>query len=155
MRSNLDAFLDTFTYDPETGIFLRDGTQRGSMDGKGYIRLTLGHKAYWFAHRIAFAFMGHEIPEYVDHHNGIRNDNRWTNLRPATWAQNQHNKRMRRDNTSGIKGVSWHKDRRKWQVSIMVNKKQIYFGLFTDLAEAEKVAREAREKLHKDFCKHD
>lgn len=153
-KRDLNEFLAIVTYDPETGKFLKSGEPCGHIDPNGYRRITI-RTGYFFEHRLAFPLMGQPMPKYVDHINGIRADNRWENLRAATWNQNQHNRRPRKDNKSGVRGVSWHKNREKWQVSVMVNGKQQYFGLYADIKEAELVARAAREKLHKEYCCHE
>src|SRR3546814_19429337 len=56
----------------------------------------------------------------VDHRDLDKANNRWLNLRLATSGQNQANTPKRRRNTSGIKGVYWHKSVAKWQAAIMV-----------------------------------
>lgn len=68
----------------------------------------------------------------TDHINGFGLDNRRKNLREVTTAQNLRNCRRRCDNTSGFKGVAWHKPSGKWQVHINVDGKFTYLGLFSD-----------------------
>lgn len=61
----------------------------------GYVRVRLGSRKA-LAHRIIWVLMtGEEAPE-IDHRNGIRNDNRWRNLRAATSQQNTWNRHKRR-----------------------------------------------------------
>src|SRR5580692_7500529 len=62
--------------------------------------------------------------------NGEKSDNRILNLRPANRSQNLANSRRRATNTSGFKGVSLHRQRRKWAAKIVANGTQIYLGLF-------------------------
>ena len=64
----------------------------------------------------------------VDHINGDGLDNRKANLRICTVNENNKNAKMRKDNKSGYKGVSWYPNRHKWRCVIFVNKKQIYLG---------------------------
>lgn len=64
---------------------------------------------------------------YIDHRNGDPLDNRRHNLRKATSSQNQANAARRVDNTSGFKGVSWHRRTKKWQARV---KTVEYLGLF-------------------------
>ncbi len=86
----------------------------------------------------------------IDHinHSGI--DNRRENLRLVTHAENSQNKRPKKTN-SGFRNVVWHKRNGKWQVSMKVCGKQLYFGLYTDIAEANEVAIQAR-KTHMPFA---
>jgi hypothetical protein len=90
----------------------------------------------------------------VDHINGIQTDNRIENLRPATYLENNRNARIRKDNSSGCKNVSWRSDRKKWSVAIKINGKRKNLGCFVDLELADLVAHEARDLYHKDFARH-
>lgn len=77
------------------------------------------------------------FPErHVDHINGIRNDNRWSNLRIATRQQNNSNVKKRVDNQSGVKGVHWSKPDRKWVAGIRVNGTRYHLGYFSAKADA-------------------
>lgn len=72
---------------------------------------------------------------YVDHRNGDGLDNRRTNLRPATHAQNMANKRRYRNNTSGFKGVTRNTGTgRPWRAALKVDGRRIHLGYF-DTAE--------------------
>jgi hypothetical protein len=62
-------------------------------------------------------------PLDVDHINGNGLDNRKCNLRAATESQNLHNRGPQRNNTSGVKGVSWSAQRRRWVAFCRINKK--------------------------------
>ena len=85
-----------------------------------------------------------EETEEVDHINGDKKDNRWSNLRLASHAENNQNKPLSTSkNTSGIKGVSFHKTTGRWQVSC--------YATFSDREIAEKAALAARKALHGDF----
>jgi hypothetical protein len=72
----------------------------------------------------------------TDHINGITLDNRKCNLRTATNSQNQCNKKIQLNNTSGYKGVSWSKRANKWKAQIQYNNKYIYLGYFNAAEEA-------------------
>jgi len=74
----------------------------------------------------------------VDHINGNGLDNRRLNLRPATITENVRNQRLRRNSTSGFKGVRWHQTARKWHARIKVDEARQHLGLF---ATAEEAAR--------------
>jgi len=67
----------------------------------------------------------------VDHINGDGLDNRRSNLRPATNVENSRNRRLDAlDNTSGFKGVSWHKQRQRWSAAVCIGGRNRYLGLF-------------------------
>ena len=106
------------------------------------------------ASRVIFLHQNGYLPFMVDHINGIKTDNRIENLRPATYPENNRNARIRIDNSSGCKNVSWAKDRQKWCVAIRLNRKRIYLGYYEDLELADLVAHEARDKYHKKFARH-
>ncbi|ECJ2644834.1 Fis family transcriptional regulator [Salmonella enterica subsp. diarizonae] len=85
----------------------------------------------------------------MDHINRDRLDNRICNLRLATNAENCRNAGKRKDNTSGITGVSYTNG--KWRVRVMVNKITLYLGNYKDIELAELVAIEAKNKFHRAF----
>ncbi len=90
----------------------------------------------------------------IDHKDNNALNNNPDNLRESTKGQNNLNTKLRKTNTSGYKGVSWHKTCRKWQVRIKVNGKEHYFGYFVNKEDAIKVAIKARKKLHGKFGKN-
>ncbi len=87
----------------------------------------------------------------TDHrnHNGL--DNKRSNIRICTYAQNQQNRRPR-CKTSKYKGVSWSKTAKKWLVHIVYNKKALHLGLFNDELKAAKVYDENAKKLFGEFA---
>ena len=72
----------------------------------------------------------------VDHIDGNSLNNRKTNLRICTQAQNIHNSRPRRNRSSKYKGVFWDKVNKKWSTNIRKGDKRIYLGGFDDEIEA-------------------
>ena len=102
-------------YDPETGIFKwivnagakgrgRAGDVAGTND-QGYIKIIIAGKKYR-AHRLAFLYMNGNFPKNaVDHIDGNRGNNKWTNLREATVTDNNRNMRLYRRNVTGLHGV--------------------------------------------------
>lgn len=89
----------------------------------------------------------------TDHWDGNKVNNQFLNLRLATTSQNKMNAGPHRDNTSGFKGVSWHKQRSKWIVQICSNGKKVNGGLFTDKILAAKRYDELARKLHGVYAK--
>lgn len=101
-------------------------------DGDGYILIGIDGRIYR-AHRIAWLWMTGEWPkDQVDHKNMRRADNRWENLREASHSQNNGNRRAYSNNTSGVKGVYWHKLVKKWKAEIQVNGRTISVGYFDE-----------------------
>ena len=87
----------------------------------------------------------------VDHKDGNSLNNKVNNLRESTLAQNKHNRKISKNNTSGHKGVYWNKASGKWMVRINANGKSYYFGTYVNKEDAIKVAIAARKKLHGEF----
>jgi hypothetical protein len=84
----------------------------------------------------------------VDHINRDRTDDRVANLRWATHAEQTANRvYVHRNNTSGVRGVSWHKPTAKWQVKIMVDGTNIHLGYFDDIHDAEACYLSKRREL--------
>jgi hypothetical protein len=125
-------------YDPATGIFTwitsRKGHHANRIAGKvtnhGYRQIGI-ERRYYAAHRLAWLWMTGAWPAGdIDHINLDRADNRFVNLREATDSQNQANRLALATNTSGFKGVTWHKKAEKWQAQIQVEGKVYYLGLY-------------------------
>jgi HNH endonuclease/AP2 domain len=89
----------------------------------------------------------------VDHKNGDKLDNRKANLRLATRSQNNYNKGVQSNSSSGFKGVSWSKQRNKWRARIHVDKKEINLGFFEYQIDAAFAYNEAAIKYHGEFAK--
>lgn len=148
-------------YDSETGAFTRKVTtgnmgrwKSGQLAGSkskqtGYIEICVDAKKYQ-AHRLVWLYVYGKWPEQdIDHKNGIRDDNRISNLRQATRAENNQNRVLDKRNTSGYSGVTWSKAWGKWVARINVNKKAIHIGYFDDPAVAGRAYLEAKAKVHK------
>jgi len=88
----------------------------------------------------------------VDHINHDTLDNRRQNLRIATRAQNQHNKRINKNNTSGYKGVSWSARLNKWQAGIRFKNKNIHIGYYYDPEFAARKYDEKARQLFGEFA---
>lgn len=93
------------------------------------------------AHRIVFLIQtGKWPPEQLDHVNGIRTDNRFSNLSAVSNAENGRNRKRQRNNTSGVTGVTWNRKEQVWYAQIKILGDQKYLGHF-DTIEAAAAAR--------------
>ncbi len=129
------------------------GEEVGCLNPNGYKYASVDNKTY-MVHVLVWIWHGREITTDLDHENQIGDDNRIDNLRPATHAQNMWNRRRPINNTTGAKGVTWHKEKRKFRVRIGVNGRRMHIGDFDDFELAELVALEARNKYHGQFANH-
>lgn len=148
-------------YNPETGVFTwrvqRRGTARvgsiaGRVDSGGYIQIAIYGRRYQ-AHRLAWMIVHGAWPEkHIDHINGKRRDNRLCNLRLATQSENLCNTKRRSDNTSGVKGVSWHNASKKWRARIAIYRQTKILGYFATPEEAHAAYCNAARELHGEFA---
>jgi hypothetical protein len=103
-QAKLKSLLD---YDPDTGQFTWTvskppravkGSIAGYNNGSGYIKISVDGTRY-YAHRLAFVWMTGSTPNTIDHINGIKHDNRWSNLRDVMQKTNSRN----RARSSGVR----------------------------------------------------
>lgn len=128
------------------------GAKAGSFNQhnqRWYVRVN---KVRYLEHRLIFLWHKGWLPKEVDHINSDRLNNKIENLRAATKSQNQQNKPLQTNNTSGSKNVRYKNG--KWQVDLKVKSKLIYIGRFDDLEFADLVATMAREKYHGAYANH-
>ena len=148
-------------YDAQTGVMTwRTRTDRdhswnmrfadevaGNTMGHGYRCINILGKLH-LVHRLAWLWMtGEWPPGNIDHINRDRADNRWCNLRLASASQNAMNSGLREANTSGVKGVSWSKSKRRWIAFMTLNGKRRHLGSSTMIEEAKRI-RQAAEAEH-------
>ena len=120
---------------------------------KGYYTTMLCGRRYTL-HRLAWCLSYESWPPHeIDHINGNRLDNRLVNLRAVTRQENGRNLSRASNNTSGVTGVSWNKLSERWHAYIMVDKKMLSLGLFTDFDTAVN-ARKKAETLHGFSVRH-
>lgn len=124
------------------------GDTLSSLTDKGYLRSSVCGKSYR-VHRLVFLYHHGYMPIQVDHIDGNRMNNKIENLRDATSSQNNQNRKA--TSSSGVKGVVWHKQSKKWVASICVNRKSVHLGSFLSIEEAALVANRARKLAHGEF----
>jgi len=98
---------------------------------------------------------GQDPKEHIDHKDSDPTNNRWCNLREATNAENSRNAKKHVKNTSGVKGVYWHRLAQKWAAYITVDYEVVYLGLFSNLADAARTRQLAAERLHGVFARRE
>ena len=89
----------------------------------------------------------------VDHENGDTLDNRRSNLRFVNHAQNQMNRKLQSNSSSGHRGVSFCKQTGKWKVRVEVGDRVIWKGRFADKNEAIRIAIETRREAYGEFAR--
>ena len=132
---------------------MKQGDEAGSLNSKGYKKVNIEGKSY-LTHRVIFLFHNGYLPEIVDHVDGDPLNNDIENLRGATKSQNQFNSKMRKNNTSGHKGVKWHKATQKWYGTVRKNGKNYNTTVTEDIQEAIMAVEKLREQLHGAFARH-
>ena len=152
-------------YDPETGIFkwkYREkfktvsakaawnsrfpGTIAGTPDTKGHTMIAI-HNRLYSAHRLAFIYVhGFDPPQEIDHRNRVKGDNKITNIRMANGTENNINKGLQKNNTSGVCGVIWHSKSQTWHTWITKNRKKHWLGQFKIFTEAVRARYNAEAK---------
>lgn len=90
--------------------------------------------------------------EEVDHANGNTLDNRRENLRICTRTQNRRNSRKSKRNTSGYKGVHWHKLTRKWRARVRIGARVWELGLYANKQDAAQAYWNAAYICHGEFA---
>lgn len=105
------------------------------------------------AHRVAYEACVGPIPKglVIDHACHNTSCVNPSHLRLATKSQNQFNQILSKANSSGFKGVSWRKDRNKWEATIKANGRRYRLGYFDDPSDAHGAYCKASETLHGEF----
>jgi len=158
---DIERAKSILSYNPDTGIFtriapakgVRVGDIAGSKRSDGYIAVIVkGNRM--LAHRLAWAmYYNEQTPAMIDHINCIPSDNRITNLRECNLSENGVNRRAGKNNTSGVKGVCFNKNRGKWIAQINKDKRYVYLGSFVDIEDAAKAYQEAAKIHHGEFMR--
>ena len=89
----------------------------------------------------------------VDHIDGNKTNNHHENLRYATHAENSRNMKKHTDGSSIYKGVSWDKKATKWRAQIIISRKVVNLGRFTNEREAAESYNKAALENFGEFAK--
>ena len=138
-------FTDKFYYDNGSLKRLDNNEVVGWLCNNNYLMVDYLGKKH-LVHRIIYELHYGDCPEFIDHINQNKLDNRIENLRPTTKRLNAFNSKIREDNSSGHRGISFGKSNQKWFVYIHVNGKRINGGYYTDFNEAILARKGLEEK---------
>lgn len=108
----------------------------------GYLQVSINEHRM-DAHRLAWMWVYNEIPEMIDHINGIRTDNRICNLRNTTYRGNAQNKICHRE--GGLVGAYFHNEAGRWGSCISIDGKSVHLGLYETEEGAHKAYLKALE----------
>ena len=127
------------------------GDKRYGLYAQCWQYLPDGRRLNVLMHRLIMGLKSGD-PLEVDHRSpGETLDNRRSNLRIVAHQINSLNRRIRRDNTSGFKGVSFNKQRQLWQAYISLDYKRVHLGFFDKAVDAGEAYKVAAISLHGDF----
>ena len=156
---NISKARELFDYAPLSGkLFwkispsnsVKKGAEAGLKKDSGYIRIMYKGKNY-YAHRVAYMIHYGIEPLEVDHINGVKDDNRASNIRSVAHKDNSRNQKKRSTNTTGYNGVV--RKRGKFQSRICVDGETINIGVFDTASDAYK-ARKKADKKHNFYSLH-
>ena len=140
---------ELLAYDPETGFFTwrksgsgrKLGVPAGCIGTGGYRHIVVLGVNY-YAHKLAWLYVyGFWPKEQTDHINLLSGDDRIYNLRESTHQQNQFNRGLLRNNTSGYMGVSFHKRTGRYIAHCRIGGKFVHLGYFDTAEQAAEVVR--------------
>ena len=138
------TIIDIEDYDKAKNI-------KWSIGGRGYVTHGRRNGINFKLHRIVLGLS--KSNKNPDHINGNPLDNRKSNLRICTQHQNTCNNKIPKNNTSGYKGVTWDKSRKKWAALIKFNYKSIHLGRFEDKLKAVLAYNEKAKELFGEYAR--
>ena len=167
---SVEYLRECFEYDPDTGTLTWRARPRGHFNGEriwrawnarhsgreagqtlpsGYHRVAVCNTQYRVNRVITKLMTGEDPPRTVDHHDGDPSNDKWENLRPATQQEQNWNQGLRKNNTSGFRGV--YRFEKKWVAAITKERSFINLGLYGTPEEAAAAYGVEARKLHGKF----
>lgn len=155
----IERLHELFDY-REDGVLIRKQTIGGSLNGdvagwkmpNGYFNVQVDKKNYGI-HRLIFMLHYGFLPKEIDHIDGNPSNNKIENLRAALRIENGKNKKLSKNNTSGVSGVVWNLKNKKWYARIICNKKFIHLGCFDDFIDAVIARKKAQQKYFGEWAR--
>lgn len=140
-------------YDPETGHLTwkvsrgnrKRGDIAGSLNEYGYRKLKINKQIITATHAIWMLVTGEDPSQTIDHIDGNPDNNRWCNLRLATPSQQQGNKRMACNNTTGARGVLMHRGK------FVARLRKKHIGTFDNFEDAKLAYVAAAREYYGEF----
>lgn len=153
----LQRLKELLRYDSESGVFYwkvnrtskaKAGDKAGTTNKLGYVIIQVDGTPYK-AHRLAWLYCNEVWPtKQLDHVDRNPSNNRMVNLREANHSDQSQNRKKYSNNTSGLPGVVWRKDRQKWLAVIRYKYKLKKLGLFETPEAAHAAYCKAKAELH-------
>lgn len=157
-----ERLWELFDYNPATGVVTARtgrasrrnpysaGDVMGYPSSVGYLKITIDGRLYPL-HRVIWKWVtGQEPPDYIDHANRVRDDNRWANLREADATLNVVNRATRRK--TGHRGVAPNYFAGKWSAAISHRGEDIALGVFDTEQEAIEAYQAKAKELRGEFA---
>lgn len=153
-----ERLKEMLSYNSITGEFIRIKPLKGntlyavvgSTNNDGYISISIDNKRYQ-AHNLVWLYIYGKFPELqLDHINGIKDDNRFENLREVSHSENQKNKGLDKRNKFGYPGIRKGKKLGTYRVYIGIDKAKLDLGTYPNLesAIAARVQAEIKYGFH-------
>ena len=161
---SFDRVRELFNYQQKTGgliwkvahgAFKRisAGTIAGTRNASGHLVVRFDGVTY-LCHRVIWVWMTGKMPtNEIDHKDLDGSNNRWKNLREATHAQNNQNKRPQKNNRSQVKGARQLPGGR-WQAYISIKRRFVQIGIFDSQQEASEAYQAAAKAQYGTFARH-
>lgn len=149
---------EIFKYEPDGRLRrIKGGLKKypSAKAGNGTLQAWALDRVYYVHHLVWIYHHGLPLPYHIDHVNRNKHDNRIENLRAATKSQNAANAKLRSDNTSGYKGVSFDKTQagvKQWKAKISFKGKSITVGCFETAEKAYVAYKKAAIKYFGEFA---
>lgn len=129
------------------------GSKAGCLQKNGY-RILMLNKKYHYAHRIIFMMHYGYLPKVIDHIDRNPSNNCIENLRESTVSQNLHNRTAQKNSKSGIKGVYWLANRKKWVARCKIGKTISKCSYFDTMEQAKEAIEKFRHEHLGEFTTH-
>ena len=154
-------FLDNATVDAEKGKVywvtpnpnarkIKPSDEAGTLMKSGYTKIVHEGKQY-LRHRIIFYAVHGYLPLLVDHKKGVECGDGIDNLQEITHITNQQKRKKQKNNTTGYRGVTYHKKSNKYQAALWIDGKYTYLGSFDTPEEASECYKMKARVVHGEY----